>query len=71
MQLICLKFLDNRDGISWLCLSVDKHFLRRHHRVAMNRHRIFHALGVAAGIGHYHGNAWRFRHAEDQFIAAL
>src|SRR5438445_11395630 len=41
-----------------LCLR-RKHFPRSNHRVAVDRHRVIHIAGVAAGEGDHHGNGSR------------
>ena len=48
-----------------------EHFLRRDHRVAVNRDRVFDILGVAAGEGDHHRDALGLGDPEHECISLL
>src|SRR5450631_2146006 len=41
------------------------------HRIAVNRHRVFHSSGVASSVGDHHRDIPRLGHAKHQFIPSL
>lgn len=48
-----------------------KNVFRRDHRIAMNRHRVFHSSRVAARVGHHHGNIPCLGHTKYELVALL
>src|SRR4051794_13369158 len=48
-----------------------KNFFSRNHSIAVDRHRVFHVAGVAAGVGDHHGNCSRLSYAKHQLVPLL